>query len=70
MALRRLSVESRRRALENLRRSAIQLETASTLERRADLSANHALAAVLRERAEDHRRIAAVVRARLEGTAS
>ena len=65
IALRRRSVEGRRQALENLRRLEIQLQTASALERRADLSANHALAAVLRERAEERRRMAAAIRAHL-----
>ena len=59
------SVERHREALENLRRLEIQLQTASALERRADLSANPTLAAVLRERAQQRRRIADVVRAHL-----
>jgi hypothetical protein len=59
------SVEQHREALENLRRLEIQLQTASVLERRADLSTNPTLAAVLRERAQERRRIADVVRAHL-----
>ena len=66
MALRRLSAESRRTALENLRRLEIQLQTASALDRRADSSANPALAAVLRERADERRRIAAIIRGHLD----
>ena len=65
MALRRLSDETRRQALENLRRLEIQLQTAAALDRRAELSANRALAGVLRERAEERRRIAEVIRAHL-----
>jgi hypothetical protein len=68
IVLRRRSVEGRRQALENLRRLEIQLQTASALERRADLSVNPALAAVLRERAEERRRIAAVIRTHLADT--
>jgi hypothetical protein len=64
-ALRRLSDETRRQALENLRRLEIQLQTASALDRRAELSANRALAGVLRERAEERRRIAGIIRAHL-----
>jgi hypothetical protein len=66
IALRRRTVERRREALENLRRLAVQLEAASTLDHQADRS-NPTLAAVLRERAEERRRIAAVVRAHLDG---
>jgi hypothetical protein len=66
IALRRRTVERRREVLANLRRLAVQLEAASALERRAD-RANPTLAAVLRERADERRRIAAVVRAHLEG---
>jgi len=66
IVLRRRTVERRREALENLRRLAVQLEAASTLDHRADRS-NPTLAAVLRERAEERRRIAAVVRAHLDG---
>jgi hypothetical protein len=64
--VRRRTVERRREALENLRRLAVQLEAASALDRRADRS-NPTLAAVLRERADERRRIAAVVRAHLDG---
>jgi hypothetical protein len=64
-ALRGRSVEGRRQVLEELRRLEIQLQTASALERRADLSANHALAAALRRRAQERRRIAEVIRAHL-----
>ena len=64
--LRRRTVERRREALENLRRLAVQLEAASALDRRADRS-NPTLAVVLRERADERRRIAAVVRAHLDG---
>jgi hypothetical protein len=66
MALRRLSVERRRTALENLRHLEIQLQTASALDRRADRSANPAFAGVLRDRAEERRRIAAIIRAHLD----
>jgi len=65
IALRKRTAERRREALENLRRLAVQLEAASALDRRADRS-NPTLAAVLRERAEERRRIAAVVRAHLD----
>jgi hypothetical protein len=65
IALRKRTVERRREALENLRRLAVQLEAASALDRRADRS-NPTLAAVLRERADERRRIAAVVRAHLD----
>jgi hypothetical protein len=65
MALRRLSAERRRKALEDLRRLEIQLQTASALDRRADRSVNPTLAGVLRERAEERRRIAEVLRAHL-----
>lgn len=64
--VRRRTVERRREALENLRRLAVQLEAASALDRRADRS-NPTLAVVLRERADERRRIAAVVRAHLDG---
>jgi hypothetical protein len=63
--LRRRTIERRREALENLRRLAVQLEAAAALDRRADRS-NPTLAGVLRERAEERRRIAAVVRAHLD----
>ncbi len=59
------SAERHREALENLRRLEIQLQTAAALERRADASANPTLAGVLRERAQERRRIAEVVRAHL-----
>ena len=65
VALRRRTAERHREALENLRRLEIQLQTASALERRADRSVNAAFAAVLRERAQERRRIAEVVRAHL-----
>lgn len=65
IALRRQTVERRREALENLRRLAVQLETASVLDRRADRS-NPVLAAVLRERADQRRRIAEVIRGHLD----
>jgi hypothetical protein len=65
IALRKRNVERRREALENLQRLAVQLETASALDRRADRS-NPTLAAVLRERADERRRIAAVIRAHLD----
>jgi hypothetical protein len=65
VALRKRTVERRREALENLRRLAVQLEAASALDHRADRS-NPTLAAVLRDRAEERRRIAAVVRAHLD----
>jgi hypothetical protein len=64
IALRRRTVERRRETLENLQRLADQLDAASALERRADLS-NPTLAAVLRERADERRRIAAVIRTHL-----
>jgi hypothetical protein len=65
IALRRRTVERRREALDNLWRLAVQLDTASALECRAERSASPALAAVLRERAVERRRIAAVIRAHL-----
>jgi hypothetical protein len=65
IALRRRTLERRREALDNLRRLAIQLDTASALECRAERSASPALAAVLRERAVERRRIAAVIHAHL-----
>jgi len=65
IALRRRTAARRRAALENLRRLAVQLEAASALDRRADRS-NPTLAAVLRERADERRRIAEVVRAHLD----
>ena len=65
MALRRLSDGTRRQALENLRRLEIHLQTASALDRRAELSDNEALAGVLRARAEERRRMAEFIRAHL-----
>jgi hypothetical protein len=65
LALRKRTVERRREALDNLRRLAVQLDTASALECRAERSASPALAAILRERAVERRRIAAVIRAHL-----
>jgi hypothetical protein len=64
IALRKQTVERRREALENLRRLAVQLEAASALDRRAERS-NPTLAVVLRERAEERRRTADVIRAHL-----
>lgn len=66
MAEHRRTVERRQEALENLRRLAVQLEAASTLDRRADRS-NPTLAGVLRERADERRRIAEVIRDHLDG---
>jgi len=66
VALRRRTVERRREALENLRRLSVQLEAASTLDRRAEHS-NPVLAALLRDRAEERRRIADFIRAHLDG---
>ena len=65
IALRKRTAERRREALENLRRLAVQLEAASALDRRAGRS-NPTLAAVLRERADERRRIAEVVRTHLD----
>jgi len=65
IAARRRAVERRRQALENLQRLAVQLETASALDPRADRS-NPTLATVLRERAEERRRNAEVIRAHLD----
>ena len=69
IAERRRTVERRRAALQNLQRLTIQLEAASTLDRRADRvdRANPTLAAVLRGRADERRRIAAIIRAHLDG---
>jgi hypothetical protein len=64
-ALRRQTVQRRRAAMDNLRRLAVQLDAASALERRAGATDNPALASVLRERAEERRRIAEVVREHL-----
>jgi hypothetical protein len=65
IALWRRTVDRRREALDNLRRLSAQLEAAAALERRAD-RANPPLAAVLRERADERRRVAAVIRAHLD----
>ena len=65
IARQRRTVERRRRALESLQRLAVQLEAASALEHRADRS-NPTLAAMLRERADERRRIAGIIRAHLE----
>jgi len=51
--------------LDQVRQVATDMETAQCLERRADRSANPALAALLRERALDRRRRAARLRADL-----
>ena len=65
IALRRRTPERRRQTLEDLRRLAVQLDTASALERRAARTVSPALAGMLRERAAERRRIAAIVRAHL-----
>jgi hypothetical protein len=65
IALWRRTVDRRREALDNLRRLSIQLDAASLLERRAACS-NPTLSAVLRERADERRRVAAVIRAHLD----
>jgi hypothetical protein len=65
IALQRRTLERRREALENLQRLAVQLDAASTLDRWADRS-NPTVAAVLRERAEERRRIAEIIRAHLD----
>jgi hypothetical protein len=65
IALWRRTVDRRREALDNLRRLSAQLEAAAALERRAD-RANPPLAAVLRERADERRRVAAVIRTHLD----
>ena len=67
-ALRRQGIQRRREAMDNLRRLAAQLDAASALERRAGQTDNPALASVLRERAEERRRIAEVVREHLTST--
>jgi hypothetical protein len=64
IAVRRRTVERRREALENLKRLSVLLEAAATLDRQADQS-NPVLAGLLRERAEERRRVAAVIRAHL-----
>src|SRR4051794_30172041 len=65
IAVRRRTVERRREALENLQRLSVLLEGASTLDRRAGCS-NPVLSGLLRERAEERRRVAAVIRAHLD----
>ena len=60
------SIERRREALEHLRRLMRQLEAASILEARAEQS-NPTVAALLRERAAERRRIAETIRAHLDG---
>jgi hypothetical protein len=65
IALHRRSAERRRATLETLRRLAVQLDAASELERRADRTASPALARMLRERADERRRIAGIVREHL-----
>jgi hypothetical protein len=52
----------RLRLLEELRLVALHVETAAVLERRAGLSGNRVLAAMLAERATRHRQAAARVR--------
>ena len=56
---------SRREILDLLRRFAVHLETARVLDERAGRCRSPHLAAVLRERAETRRRMAARVRAEL-----
>lgn len=63
--LRRQTVQRRRAAMENLRRLADQLDAAAALDRRAGETDNPTLAWMLRERAEERRRIAEVVREHL-----
>ena len=65
ISLRRQTVQRRRAAMDNLRRLAVQLEAASALERRAGETSNPALAAVLRDRAAERRRMAELVREHL-----
>jgi hypothetical protein len=55
----------RLRLLEQLRQVALHVETAVLLERRAGLSGNRVLAAMLAERATRHRQAADRVRCRL-----
>jgi hypothetical protein len=62
---RRPSFTSRREILDLLRRFAVHLETARVLDDRAGRCRSPHLAAVLRERAETRRRMAARVRAEL-----
>ncbi|MGY1594188.1 hypothetical protein ACI789_15670 [Geodermatophilus sp. SYSU D00965] len=54
-----------RGVIEQLRQAAVYVETAAVLERRAGRSADPALAALLRERAEVRRRTAERLRAAL-----
>jgi hypothetical protein len=61
----RPSFTSRREILDLLRRFAVHLETARVLDERAGRCRSPHLAAVLRERAEAHRRTAERVRAEL-----
>jgi hypothetical protein len=56
---------SRREVLDLLRRFAVHLETARVLDERAGRCRSPHLAAILRERAETRRRMAARVRAEL-----
>jgi hypothetical protein len=60
-----ISVEVRRELLEQLQVVEIHLQTAAALELRADRSPNATFAAVLRDRAGQHRRTAAKMRADL-----
>ncbi len=59
------SAQARRDLVERLRHITIHRETARLLDLRADRSASPALAVVLRERAEKHRRKAEGIRANL-----
>jgi hypothetical protein len=61
----RPSFTSRREILDLLRRFAVHLETAGVLDERAGRCRSPHLAAILRERAEAHRRMAERVRAEL-----
>jgi hypothetical protein len=54
----RSSVEARRELLEQFQVVEVHLQTAASLESLADRSANATFAAVLHDRAEDHRRTA------------
>ncbi len=58
-------VEARRELLEQLQVAEIHLQTAASLELRADRSTNTTFAAVLRDRARQHRRTAERMRADL-----
>ena len=62
---RRPSFTSRREILDLLRRFAVHLETARVLDERAGRCRSPHLAAILRERAGTHRRMAERVRAEL-----